>query len=457
MGGAIPPELGWLAKLEELLLWVNRLQGAIPSELGNLANLRVMHMLDNQLDGELPAELGRLTKLYALLLSGNSFTGCIPGNLANVFLNDLGDLGLAFCGATESLSPSRAETPTPTPTLQSSSPPTATPAPTPVSDKAALVALYQATDGPNWLNNTNWLSEAPIGTWHGVSTDASGRVTELSLPGNLLSGAIPAALGRLSNLQVLVLEANELSGVIPPELGNLANLKVLNFGFNQVNGEIPPELGRLAKLEDLMLYYNRLQGAIPPELGNLANLRVMHFLDNQLGGELPSELGRLTSLQLLLLSGNRFTGCIPGNLDAPINDLDDLRLALCGKPARRVIAVRRATLAPTPDMATTPAPADDSDRDVLVALYESTDGPNWMIDTNWLSETPLRELAWRLHGRQGAGHGTVAPRQPVKWGHPSRTGPPLQPASARAGGERPQRGDPARAGKPRQTGATPAL
>ena len=30
-------------------------------------------------------------------------------------------------------------------------------------DRAALVALYEATDGPNWVNNTNWLTDAPLG------------------------------------------------------------------------------------------------------------------------------------------------------------------------------------------------------------------------------------------------------------------------------------------------------
>ena len=27
-------------------------------------------------------------------------------------------------------------------------------------DRAALVALYHATDGPNWTRNENWLTEA---------------------------------------------------------------------------------------------------------------------------------------------------------------------------------------------------------------------------------------------------------------------------------------------------------
>ena len=35
-------------------------------------------------------------------------------------------------------------------------------------DRAALVALYNATDGPNWVDNTNWLTDAPLGEWYGV-------------------------------------------------------------------------------------------------------------------------------------------------------------------------------------------------------------------------------------------------------------------------------------------------
>ena len=50
-----------------------------------------------------------------------------------------------------------------------------------LSDRDALVALYNATNGPNWTNNTNWLSNAPIGQWYGVTTNANGRVTELFL------------------------------------------------------------------------------------------------------------------------------------------------------------------------------------------------------------------------------------------------------------------------------------
>ena len=49
------------------------------------------------------------------------------------------------------------------------------------TDREALVALYEVTDGANWRSNDNWLSDRPIGEWHGVTTDRSGRVTKLSL------------------------------------------------------------------------------------------------------------------------------------------------------------------------------------------------------------------------------------------------------------------------------------
>ena len=98
-------------------------------------------------------------------------------------------------------------------------------------DRATLEALYNATEGANWSASTNWLSDRPLGEWFGVITDSDGRVTELNLSGNQLTGPIPAELGNLTNLEHLDLSGNQLTGPIPAELDNLTNLS-----GNQLSG-----------------------------------------------------------------------------------------------------------------------------------------------------------------------------------------------------------------------------
>ena len=86
------------------------------------------------------------------------------------------------------------------------------------SDRAALEALYRATGGDSWTDNTNWLSAAPLGDWYGVETNEQGRVSGLRLGGwvesegrhvgNGLIGSLPAELGTLPRLQWLEIGGN---------------------------------------------------------------------------------------------------------------------------------------------------------------------------------------------------------------------------------------------------------
>ncbi len=88
-----------------------------------------------------------------------------------------------------------------------------------VADRAALVALYNATGGTSWTHNDNWLTDEPIGNWHGVEVNSAGRVATLFLGENGLTGEIPPELGQLENLQALYLVHSGLTGEIPTELG----------------------------------------------------------------------------------------------------------------------------------------------------------------------------------------------------------------------------------------------
>ena len=162
------------------------------------------------------------------------------------------------------------------------------------SDRNALVALYNATDGQNWTVSTNWLSEEPIYTWSGVRTDDRGRVTELNLAGLGLDGEIPAEIGDLTKMRWLNLARNsDLTGELPAEMAQLTELEVLYVGENDHTGSVPSWLGDLTKLSQLGLGHNRLTGTIPAELRNLTELTILHLGGNDLTGGVPRDPGRV--------------------------------------------------------------------------------------------------------------------------------------------------------------------
>ena len=184
------------------------------------------------------------------------------------------------------------------PTATDAPRPTATRPPLPTigptsakTDRDALVALYNATNGEDWIFSYNWLSDAPLGQWSSVITNDDGRVTGLELWDNDLSGKIPAELGSLSNLTELNLSRNDLNGKIPAELGSLSNLTELNLSRNDLSGELPAELGSLSNLTHLYLWGNDFSGGLPAELGSLSNLEILALgINEELSGCVPSSL-----------------------------------------------------------------------------------------------------------------------------------------------------------------------
>ena len=287
-----------LGRVTELDLPGNGLFGRLSARLGELTRMTALRIGDNSdLSGRLPASLARLDLLQALEYAGTGL--CVPAEVS--FQDWLAGI------------PSHAGTGTECGSL---------------SDRDILVLLYEATDGPNWAYNENWLTDAPLGEWHGVDVDGEGAVIGLTLTENGLTGTIPPEIGKLSNLTHLELWTNNLSGPIPPALGILSSLRVLGLDFNELTS-IPPELGNLTHLEHLSLQVNDLTGSIPPELGNLSNLIGLSLASNDLTGSIPPELGNLSNLTSLSLEANDLTGSIPPWLgDLP--DLDWLWLSSNG-------------------------------------------------------------------------------------------------------------------------------
>jgi len=143
-----------------------------------------------------------------------------------------------------------------------------------IDDWTALKALYQSTNGDNWIANDGWgevLGSTPTNNCNiedliGVTTHENGRVKYLLLLVNNLTGSLPQELGNLSELTWLNLEYNSLTGNIPSELGNLLNLEKLELSVNQLSGSIPPELGNLLNLERFTISVNNLSGCFPDQI-----------------------------------------------------------------------------------------------------------------------------------------------------------------------------------------------
>ena len=276
---------------------------------------------------------------------------------------------------------------------------------TPDGDRAILVELYQALDGSNWVNKTNWLTDEPISKWYGVTTNANGRVISLDLSGNYraqhgLKGSLPSSIGDLSQLIRLNLTYNEISGPIPPTIRQLVNLTHLELLFNEISGGLPAEIGQLSSLEVLDLGGNNLTGEIPAAIWQLSNLTYLQLGGNQLTGSIPPTIGDLTKLSRLYIYRNQFTGLLPEELTTlPLSTFWWHDNALCMPDTdafsawvNQIVRYRGSGLCNYTD-----------GRDALVALFDSTGGEDWVNNANWMSDQPLN--AW--YGVRIDGSGTV--------------------------------------------------
>ena len=280
----------------------------------------------------------------------------------------------------------------PSPRSVSSSPiPTAVPTTTttgglPGTERTALIALYDATDGADWKINDGWLGDGALDKWLRVTTDEDGRVTDLDLGSNQLNGEIPAELGNLSRLELLYISDNNLTGALPKSLTGLSALESFHFhntsglcapideafqtwleGIAEVQGsscapeDSPEDRKALVELYNaldgenwtnnanwlterpirewygvtndaggrvtrLLLDSNGLAGKIPKDLGSLSNLKRLELGNNQLTGEIPRELGNLSDLETLQLGNSPPIGGLSGGIPKELGNLSKLEV-----------------------------------------------------------------------------------------------------------------------------------
>lgn len=209
-------------------------------------------------------------------------------------------------------------------------------------ERDVLTTFYHATGGPDWEDNTNWLTGKPFSEWEGVLTDDSSRVVALHLRSNGLAGEIPSAIGGLTKLRRLSLTENALTGPIPSSIWNLKRLYVVALG------------------------------------------------DNALTGSLPAEMVEATSVAHLAVSGNPMAGLLPeGMTQIPIYWLDFERTELCAPRG----AAFQQWLSATPVHKVPPCPAWRHERLILTRLYEELGGSGWTRKDGWGSDAAVGEWA----------------------------------------------------------------
>jgi Leucine-rich repeat (LRR) protein len=350
--GSLPSSLGNLTGLVQLILESNQLNGSIPASLSDLSNLIEFGLADNYFTGIVPPTLNNLSCNY-LELDDNEFNfdalerktpketfggqktilqinnnngtlsvtagGTLSNNTYTWYNND--NSGVATITGDSTFTPILSgdykvyvNNSIATTTTLYSNDLYIVVAPSISQDSLALVDLYNATNGAGWINNTNWLTTAPVSSWWGVTVQ-SGRVTQVILPSNNLNGTIPSSLGNVTDLTTLDVRINELSGGIPSSLGSLSNLTYLVLDSNQLGGNIPSSLGSLSNLLTLQLTNDLLTGEIPASLGSLSELTDLDLSSNQLTGNIPSSLSGLSAITILSLNNNQLSGAIPTSLD----------------------------------------------------------------------------------------------------------------------------------------------
>ncbi|KAL7462591.1 hypothetical protein ACHAXS_002973 [Conticribra weissflogii] len=110
-------------------------------------------------------------------------------------------------------------------------------------ERYALSVLYLANGGcaEEWIESSNWMSPTldHCDNWFGVKCTLQGRVEEIILKQNFVSGKLPIELSQFGELRALDLSSNTITGEVPGELGGLTKLFSLQLQNNMLTGEFP--------------------------------------------------------------------------------------------------------------------------------------------------------------------------------------------------------------------------
>ncbi|CAN1277077.1 Probable LRR receptor-like serine/threonine-protein kinase At3g47570 [Linum perenne] len=320
--GGIPWQLGVLNKLRILSLSTNDLTGSIPPALGNLSSLPVLDLDDNQLSGEIPYALGQsLKRLQSLILEQNGFSGEIPPSIFNHSI-----LGEIYLGRNRFRGELPSELGITLPNLRrlNLNSNWFTGGIPPSLSSASFMNMLQLLNNSFTGSVPSMAGANDLRTFHIhhnsldgdlsflVSLTNATGLTRVEIDRNNFGGSLPEQIGNLStSLRYLSFSGNKISGSIPSGIQYLVNLQQLYGHDNELSGTIPFSIGNLYALQRLYLHNNDISGSIPSSIGNLTKLIDLSLHTNHLQGKIPASVGKCVNLLSLILFRNNLSGVIP--------------------------------------------------------------------------------------------------------------------------------------------------
>jgi len=180
------------------------------------------------------------------------------------------------------------------------------------SERDALVAFYNSTNGDNWLSNEFWTTSAPVDSWHSLSTyiiDGQEHVSDFNFLGNNTVGPIPESIGDLSNLRTFRFQdqfgSPALNGALPSGLFDITTLEVIQINTSNISS-FPESFGNADSLQRITLIRCPLIENIPSNIVDLTNLSTLQVSESELSGMVP-DLSSLPNLSALTITFNNYT------------------------------------------------------------------------------------------------------------------------------------------------------
>ncbi len=362
MSGNIPSCITNVTTWEGVTLTNNNFTGSLPAFNSTHTSLINIQAYNNQFSGGIPSTYGDLTALTTLSIQNNNLSGAYDSNLQNLcplgFTNAFISNGNNFNESWQDFCCSH-------------------------PDFTALEAFYNAMDGPNWNNNTGWMTDCdPCGVnnngipWFGLVCNSNDRVTQIYMPQNSianngLSGTLPPEVFTMSELHTMNLGHTDLIGAFPSEFCT-SNIRIFNVAnCPNLTGPLPSCIADRTNLITFSVISGGLTGPLPAFDVDNYSLNQIRFENNNMTGPIPPTWGDLPALVTTLIHGNQLSGAYDPNLQN-----------LCPLGFTNAwISDGNNFNEPWEDFC-----CSHPDYDALATLYSSTGGASWTANTGWLSD-----------------------------------------------------------------------